>query len=179
MIKLKDILLEVENNQEQVEVEIEDALNTLSQEIKNTDLGDEEVEEVLGAALSIAGVALSTPEIIRLIGKFVNFLKKIPGLKSLSGDKLIALGDKWHYKLVSGLIYALSKAGVKDKIKAKKFADILFHLIVAILLVAGGYSAFKFASKGNIIGSTLKSAINAVKVGEIRAFVLRVAAEIV
>ena len=41
-----------------------------------------------------------------------------------------------------------------------------------MLLFAGGAAAFKFASKGNIMGATLKTALNAIKTGEIRAFLI-------
>jgi len=189
-MKLKDILKEAdidmnkvfmkgvgpggEPNPDQLtdepENEVEDALKDLEQDIKRTDLEPKKVNEALG--LTLAGVALSMPAIIKLIGKFVNILKRVPGLKSLSGDKIIALGDKWHHRLVNGVVIALKKVGVKDTIKAKKFANLIFHLVIAMLLFAGGAAAYKFATKGNVIGATLKTALNAIKTGEIRAFII-------
>ena len=152
------------------EKEIESALKDLDKEINRADLEPKKVNEALG--LTLAGVALSMPAIIKLIGKFVNILKRVPGLKSLSGDKIIALGDKWHHRLINGVVIALKKVGVKDTIKAKKFANLIFHLIIAMLLFAGGAAAYKFATKGNVIGATLKTALNAIKTGEIRAFII-------
>jgi len=189
-MKLKDILKEAdidmnkvfmkgvgpggEPNPDQLtdepENEVEDALKDLEQDIKRTDLEPKKVNEALG--LTLAGVALSMPAIIKLIGKFVNILKRVPGLKSLSGDKIIALGDKWHHRLINGVVIALKKVGVKDTIKAKKFANLIFHLVIAMLLFAGGAAAYKFATKGNVIGATLKTALNAIKTGEIRAFII-------
>ena len=189
-MKLKDILKEAdidmnkvfmkgvgpggEPNPDQLtdepENEVEDALKDLERDIKRTDLEPKKVNEALG--LTLAGVALSMPAIIKLIGKFVNILKRVPGLKSLSGDKIIALGDKWHHRLINGVVIALKKVGVKDTIKAKKFANLIFHLIIAMLLFAGGAAAYKFATKGNVIGATLKTALNAIKTGEIRAFII-------
>ena len=47
-----------------------------------------------------------------------------------------------------------------------------------MLLIAGGTSMANYANKGNIAGATLKGALNAVKGGEIRAFILKAASEI-
>jgi hypothetical protein len=159
---------------EKVEKDVEKAFDDLEKEFKKADLEPKNVDEALG--LTLAGIALSLPEIIKLIGKFVNLLKKIPFLKSLSGDRLIAIGDKMHHKLTGGITYAIQALGVKDKKKAKEFANILLHVVLAILLVAGGAAAYKFATKGNIMGATLKGALNAVKTGEIKTFIAKSAA---
>jgi hypothetical protein len=162
---------------EKVEKEVEDALKDLEKDFKKADLEPKNVDEALG--LTLAGVALSLPAIISLIGKFVNLLKKIPGLKSLSGDRIIALGDKWHHKLMSGITYAIQALGVKDKTKAKKFGNIIFHVVIAILLFAGGAAAYDYATKGSISAATLKGALNAVKAGEIKTFIVKSAETIV
>jgi len=151
------------------EKEVEDALKDLEKDIKKTDLNAEETEAI---GLTLAGVALSLPEIIKLIGKFVNLLKKIPGLKSLSGDKLIEVGNKYHKKISRAFEYILKKAGVADPVKAKKFANIIHHIIIAMLLVAGGISMKGLLVKGNLSSTTIKAAINAIKVKEIRAFII-------
>ena len=180
MIKLKDLLIEADvfGNVPETSVEmpeLEDAFDDLEKDIKRSDIDGMESEAV---GLTIAGIALSLPEIIKLIGKFVNLLKKIPGLKKLSGDKLIAIGDKYHHKITDAFAFLIKKAGVKDPAKAKKFANILHHIIIAMLLIAGGTSMANYANKGNIAGATLKGALNAVKGGEIRAFILKAASEI-
>jgi hypothetical protein len=156
--------------------EVEDALKILDRDIKKVDLEPKKVDEALG--LTLAGVALSLPAIISMIGKFVNVLKRIPGLKSLSGDKLIAIGDKYHHKIINGITIALKKIGVKDSIKAKKFANFIYHIIIAMLLIGGVGASYKAASQGNIVGSTLKSTLNAIKTGELRAYITKVAAGI-
>jgi len=169
MIRLKDLITEAEGS------EIEGLLGDFEKEIKRTDLNAPESESV---GLTIAGIALSLPEIIKLIGKFVNLLKRIPGLKKLSGDSLIAIGDKYHHKITDAFTFIIKKAGVKDQTKAKKFANILHHVIIAMLLIAGGTSMANYANKGNIAGATLKGALNAVKTGEIRAFIIKAASEL-
>ena len=101
--------------------EVEDLFKDLEKDIKSTDLEPKKVDEALG--LTLAGVALSLPEIIKLIGKLVNLVKKIPGFKRLSGDRLIAIGDKWHHKITGAFEFIIKKAGVKDSNKAKKYLN--------------------------------------------------------
>ena len=156
--------------------DVGDALDDFEKEIKRTDIESAETEAI---GLTLAGIALSAPEIIKLIGKFVNLLKKIPGLKSLSGDKLIALGDKYHHKITGAFEYIIKKAGVSDPAKAKKFANIIHHTVVAILLIAGGVSMSSYVTQGNMSSATLKAALNAVKSKEIVTFLIKGADAIV
>ncbi len=157
--------------------EVEDLFQDLEKDIKRTDLEPKKVDEALG--LTLAGVALSMPEIIKLIGKLVNLVKKIPGFKRLSGDKLIEIGDKYHHKITNAFAFILKKAGVKDPIKAEKFGNILHHVVIALLLIAGGISFKNLAAAGSIKGATLKAVLNAIKAKELRAFIVTTAAEIV
>jgi len=170
MIRLKDLITEADGS------EIEGLLGDFEKEIKRTDLNAPESESV---GLTIAGIALSLPEIVKLIGKFVNLLKRIPGLKKLSGDSLVAIGDKYHHKITDAFTFIIKKAGVKDQAKAKKFANILHHIIIAMLLIAGGISMSGLVTKGSIKGATLKGALNAIKAKEIRSFIITSADAIV
>jgi len=181
MIRLKDILNEAdvfgnETSPATDMPELEDAFSDIEKDIKRTDIDAPETEAV---GLTLAGIALSLPEIVKLIGKFVNLLKKIPGLKKLSGDKLIAIGDKYHHKITDAFTFIIKKAGVKDQAKAKKFANILHHIIIAMLLIAGGISMSGLVTKGSIKGATLKGALNAIKAKEIRSFIITSADAIV
>lgn len=180
MIKLKNILLkedDVFSGGNEPDQGIEDIFRDLEKDIKRTDLEPKKVNEALG--LTLAGVALSLPEIVKLIGKFVNLLKKLPFLKKLSGDKLIAIGDKYHHKITGAFEFILKKAGVKDPTKAKKFANILHHVVIAMLLIAGGITMTNLATKGSMQGATLKGILNAIKAKEIRAFIISAAESII
>ena len=52
-----------------------------------------------------------------------------------------------------------------------KIANFLFHVIVAIMLLSSGVTAFKALQSKNISLATLESALTAVKGGEIKSFI--------
>ena len=60
---------------------------------------------------------------------------------------------------------------VKDPAKAKKVAHFLFHVIVAIMLIASGATAIKALQSKEISLATLETALAAVKGGEIKAYI--------
>lgn len=170
-MKLKDLLLEAE-----AEASVEDALDQITSDLARVDIDNDNTNEAIG--LTLAGVALSGGEIVKLVGKFINLLSKIPGLKKLSGDKLIAFGDKYHHKIVDVIEKVVMKAGVKDKEKAHKFAEGIHMLVVAGLLATGlGPMATKFSS-GKYAGATFKAALNAIKAGEIGPYITKLASAI-
>ena len=181
MKKLKTIVDEIINEQllseediEAVAAEVEDEISDLAQDFKSIDLdGDDLQNEALGA-LTLAGVALSLGMIVKLVGKFINLLGKIPGLKFLSGEKLVAIGEKYHHIIVGAIEKAIMKAGVKDKKKAHKVAELIHTLVVAALLLQGGSSALQYLAKGKLKMVGIKTALNAIKSGEIAEYIQKV-----
>ncbi len=181
MKKLKTIVDEIINEQllseediEAVAAEVEDEISDLAQDFKSIDLdGDDLQNEALGA-LTLAGVALSLGMIVKLVGKFINLLGKIPGLKFLSGEKLVTIGEKYHHIIVGAIEKAIMKAGVKDKKKAHKVAELIHTLVVAALLLQGGSSALQYLAKGKLKMVGIKTALNAVKSGEIAEYIQKV-----
>ena len=152
---------------ENVEAELEDAFDDLEKDIQKLDLDAPESEAI---GLTLAGVALSFGEISRLLGKFVNLISKIPGFKSLSGDRLIAFGEKFHHKIIGAFEKVIKLAGVQDATKAKKAAEILHMVVVGLLLFKGvGGMAAKFG-KGQFAGATFKGILNAIKSNELGLF---------
>jgi hypothetical protein len=152
---------------ENAEAELEDVFNDLEKDIQKLDLDAPETEAI---GLTLAGVALSFGEISRLLGKLVNLISKIPGFKKLSGDRLIAFGEKFHHKIIGAFEKVIRLAGVKDATKAHKAAEILHMVVVGLLLYKGvGEMAGKFA-KGKLAGATFKSVLNAIKSNEIGVF---------
>ena len=152
---------------ENAEAELEDVFNDLEKDIQKLDLDAPETEAI---GLTLAGVALSFGEISRLLGKFVNLISKIPGFKKLSGDRLVAFGEKFHHKIIGAFEKVIKLAGVKDAAKAHKAAEILHMIVVAALLYKGvGGMAQKFA-KGKVGMATMKSVLNAIKGNELGVF---------
>lgn len=160
-MKLSNLILE------NVEAELEDAFDELEKEIKQTDLDAPESEAI---GLTLAGVALSFGEISKLLGKFINLISKIPGFKKLSGDRLVAFGEKFHHKIIGAFEKVIKLAGVKDATKAHKAAEILHMVVVGLLLYKGvGGMAQKFG-KGQFAGATFKGILNAIKSNELGTF---------
>ena len=152
---------------ENVEAELEDAFDDLEKDIQKLDLDAPESEAI---GLTLAGVALSFGEISRLLGKFVNLVSKIPGFKKLSGDRLVAFGEKFHHKIIGAFEKVIKLAGVKDATKAHKAAELLHMVVVGLLLYKGvGGMASKFG-KGQFAGATFKGILNAIKSNEIGVF---------
>ena len=152
---------------ENAEAELEDVFNDLEKDIQKLDLDAPETEAI---GLTLAGVALSFGEISRLLGKLVNLISKIPGFKKLSGDRLIAFGEKFHHKIIGAFEKVIRLAGVKDATKAHKAAEILHMVVVGLLLYKGvGEMAGKFA-KGKVGMATMKSVLNAIKGNELGVF---------
>ena len=92
---------------------------------------------------------------------------------------MISLGNKYHSKITSAFQFIIKKAGVKDVTKAKKFASVLHHVVIAMLLIAGGISMTELVTKGSIKGSVLKGALNAIKTKELGKFLITAADAIV
>ncbi len=181
MKKLKTIVNEIINerllSEEDIETaaaEVEDEIDDLAKDLKSVDLESDDLQTEALGALTLAGVALSLGMIVKLVGKFINLLGKIPGLKFLSGEKLVAIGEKYHHIIVGAIEKAIMKAGVKDKKKAHKVAELIHTLVVAALLLQGGSSALQYLAKGKLKMVGIKTALNAVKSGEIAEYIQKV-----
>ena len=181
MKKLKTIVNEIINerllSEEDIETaaaEVEDEIDDLAKDLKSVDLESDDLQTEALGALTLAGVALSLGMIVKLVGKFINLLGKIPGLKFLSGERLVAIGEKYHHIIVGAIEKAIMKAGVKDKKKAHKVAELIHTLIVAALLLQGGSSALQYLAKGKLKMVGIKTALNAVKSGEIAEYIQKV-----
>ena len=142
--------------------------------MKSVDLESDDLQTEALGALTLAGVALSLGMIVKLVGKFINLLGKIPGLKFLSGERLVAIGEKYHHIIVGAIEKAIMKAGVEDKKKAHKVAELIHTLIVAALLLQGGSSALQYLAKGKLKMVGIKTALNAIKSGEIAEYIQKV-----
>ena len=130
--------------------------------------------------LTIAGFAIALPAIMGLIAKFGKaagaLVNKMLGKKPNEGDaynqwltKLSHIADELHHLYLIP-IEGIVKKFVKDPKKAHNISNGIFHIIVAVFLVASGVTAVKAFQAKNISLTTLESALTAVKSGEIQAF---------
>ena len=67
---------------------------------------------------------------------------------------------------------------VQDPAKAHKIANVLFHIIVAVMLFYSGVGAIKAFKAKELNHSFLEGALSAVKTGELHTFITSSIAEI-
>jgi len=132
-------------------------------------------------ALLIASIAVALPAILGLISKIgkvagagINkLLGKVPSEKNAYNEWMTKLGhiaDELHHLYLKPIQGIVGKF-VKDKVKADKISNGIFHLIVASFLIASGVGAVKALQAKNVSLATLEGAMAAVKAGEIKAFI--------
>jgi len=123
------------------------------------------------AGLAIAGTALAIPELMKIIASVAKATSKFFGGSGKTADKVAAVADKLHHFLVGLIEKALKVLGMKDTDVIHKTANIIFHVIVASLMIASGYAAVKAFKASNISAATLEGSLAAVKNGEVQRFI--------
>ena len=88
--------------------------------------------------------------------------------------KLGGIADDLHHLYMAPIKGIVSKF-IKDKAKADKVSSAIFHVIVATFLVISGATAVKALQAKNLQLSTLEAALTAVKGGEVKAFISKIA----
>jgi len=123
------------------------------------------------AGLAIAGTALAIPELMKIIASVAKATSRFFGGSGKTADKVAAVADKLHHFLVGLIEKALKVLGMKDTDVIHKTANIIFHVIVASLMIASGYAAVKAFKASNISAATLEGSLAAVKNGEVQRFI--------
>jgi hypothetical protein len=170
---------------ESEEEKIVDQLKSSMDQILNSleDKLEDESSKVNEGLLTTASIAIALPAIMGLISKFGlkanQIIQKMLGKKPNDNNaynqwmsKLGHIADELHHLYMTPIKGLVSKF-VKDKNKANKIADIVFHLIVASFLVASGVTAVKALAAKNVQLTLLESALTAIKSGEIKNFILK------
>lgn len=178
-IRIKEI-----NQEDELLSQLKDEMGDLIDNIEDTleDKSKEQKEELT----TTAGLLIALPAILGLIAKFgkiaTKTFKKIVGEKP--NDKKEAeqyfarmgkLADDLHSLYMKPLEILISKF-VKDSIKAKKIAHFIFHVIVAIMFLSAGITAFKAIQSKNISVATLETALASIKGGEIKNYITKLLA---
>ena len=181
--QIKDRGLNEEKGEEEVVGAIKGEMNKVLGALK--DEFEEKSKTQNEGLLTVAGVALALPAIMGLIAKFGkaagNIVRKILGKKPTNkGEyqewmiKLGGIADDLHHLYMIPIKKIVSKF-IKDKSKADKVANIIFHIIIATFLIISGATAVKALQAKNLQLSTLEAALTAVKGGEVKAFISKIA----
>ena len=171
--KSKEVLDDLKGQMSALLGGIEDELEDASKEQKE-------------GALTIASIALATPAILSLIARFgkaaTSIVKRVMGKKPTDqGDaekyfqQMSRVADELHHLYIKPLELVV-KRFVKDPIKAKKIANFVFHVIIAIMLLASGITAVKALQSKELSLATLETALTAVKGGEVKNYITKLLA---
>lgn len=182
-MKLMHILLEAESEQkvDSVVSQLKSQMGDLIGDIEDT-IEDKAKEQKEGVATYV-GVALAIPPILGLIAKFgqgaSKIVSKIMGKKpddQSSADKYFQqmgrIADELHHLYLKPLELAL-RPFVKDKEKAHKIANFIFHVIVAYMLINAGITAVKAIQSKQLSLATLETALASIKGGEIKNYIAK------
>tara|TARA_A100001515_G_scaffold136750_1_gene128773 strand:- start:52 stop:1566 length:1515 start_codon:yes stop_codon:yes gene_type:complete len=176
---IESLLKEATDEEKLVASILDDVFDDLEADIQsNKDkLAPEVQNEAVGFA--IAGSIVSMPALLKLVGKAVAKVQsKLKGEK-VDTNTIIKVADKLHHILIGGLEKVLQVVfRIKDKKQAHRLAVILFHAIVAGLLLASGKAFFKALAKHNNVMSILEGLLSAIKSGELGVFLVESFGEI-
>lgn len=136
--------------------------------------------------LTTAGIALAMPAILGLVARFgkavVGIVNRTLGKKpTQQGDtekyfqQMGRIADELHHLYVKPLELVVRRF-VKDDTKAKKISNFLFHVIIAIMLLASGITAVKALQSKELSLATLETALAAVKGGEVKNYITKLLA---
>ena len=136
--------------------------------------------------LTVASIALATPAILGLIARFgkaaTNIINRTLGKKPTNQNdaekyfqQMSRIADELHNLYIKPLELVV-KRFVKDPIKAKKIANFIFHVIIAIMLLASGITAVKALQSKELSLATLETALTAVKGGEVKNYITKLLA---
>ena len=147
---------------------------------------DKSKDQKESVTLTTASVLLALPAILGLIarlGKSVSsIIKRTIGTASQNQSdsekyfqQMGRIADELHHLYIKP-IELVVKRFVKDENKAKKVAAGIFHVIVAIMMIASGVTAVKALQAKEISLASLETALSAVKGGEVKQYISKLLA---
>ena len=167
---IETLLKEASNEAQFVAAALDNVFDELESDIMahKDELAPQQNEAV---GVAIAGSIVSFPALLKLVGKAIAKIQsKIKG-EDVDTNTIIKVADKLHHMLIGGVEKVLIHVfRMKDKKAAHRLAVILFHAIVAGLLIASGKAAFKALDKANWTTGFLEGLLSAIKSGELGVF---------
>ena len=150
--------------------EVEDIFKDIVADFAD-DLSDVKVDVKEGAILTVAGISLALPEILKILGKAAKKFSFLRNRKGYTGERAIKLADQVHHSLTFIMKRALVLGlGAKEGPTLDKFINGLYHVLVASLMLASGVGSIKAFKAKKIALSTLEAALTAVKSNEVGRF---------
>lgn len=171
-VLVEGLLTEATEEEQFVANLIDDTVDELEAALKtNKDQLAPQQNEAVGFA--IAGSLISFPALLKLVGKAVLKLQKKFSGKDIDENTIIKIADKIHHIYIGALEKVLMYVfRIKDKKQAHRLAVIIFHAIVAGLLVASGKATFAALKDANWTVSFFEGLLSSIKSGELGAFIV-------
>lgn len=149
-------------------------------------LEDKSKDQKESVVLTTASLLLALPAILGLIARLgkamSSIIKRTIGTASQNqndADKYFQqmgrIADELHHLYIKP-IELIVRRFVKDSTKASKVANAIFHVIVAIMMIASGVGAVKALKANSINMATLETALTAVKGGEVKTYLSKLIA---
>jgi hypothetical protein len=172
------------NKEDELVSQLKSQMSSLIRNIDTT-LTDKTKEQKEGV-LTVASVAIALPAILGLIAKFgkaaTNIVNKVIGKKPTEQSdvekyfqQMGRVADELH-KLYMKPLEILMRKFIKDPAKAQKVAHFIFHVIVGLMLLSAGVTAFKAIQSKNLSLATLETALASIKGGEIKNYIAKLLA---
>jgi len=169
------------NKEDEVLSQLKTQMSSLIHNIETT-LNDK-TKEQKESILTVASLALALPAILGLVARFgkaaTNIVTKVLGKKPTQQNdaekyfqQMGRIADELHH-LYMKPIEILMKKFIKDPVKAQKVAHFVFHVIIGIMLLASGITAFKALKAKEISLATLETALVSIKGGEIKNYITK------
>lgn len=175
----------------QLDPKAEDALDDLKGQMSALlggieDAAEKENKDQKEGVATVAGLTLALPAILGLVARFgkavTGIVNRTLGKKPTEQSdaekyfqQMSRIADELH-KLYIKPLELVVRRFVKDETKAKKIAHFLFHVIIAIMLLASGITAVKAIQSKELSLATLETALAAVKGGEVKTYVTKLLA---
>jgi hypothetical protein len=179
-MKLAEILLEDDNKVNQLAAALGSEFKTLA---KGIDVEFDKADDPKEGLITTASLIVALPAILGLIARLGRNASKIvrqyfgakpedPSAAEKYFQDMGKLADQLHHLYVRP-IEAIVHKFVKDPKKAHNISNAIFHIIVAIFLIASGVTAVKALQAKNISLASLESALAAVKGGEVKEYLTK------
>jgi len=150
------------------------------------DAAEKETKDQKEGIATAAGIALALPAILGLIARFgktvTGIIRRKLGSKPTKQSDLEkyfhqmgSVADDLH-KLYMKPLELVVRRFVKDPTKAKKVSHFIFHVIIAIMFLSAGVTAFKAIQSKELSLATLETALAAIKGGEIKQYITKLLA---